>query len=86
MTDLPETPGPNAPTEPLITVGTITAVAAAVVGAVVAFGIHLTADQRGAILTLIGVVAPFVVAVWGRAKVFAPATVHAMVGAAKKQQ
>ena len=89
MTDnntIPATPGPNAPTQPLVTVGTITAIGAAVVGTVVAFGANLSTVQTGAILTLIGVVAPIVVAIWGRSKVYSPATVRAMVKSAERRQ
>lgn len=79
MTDIPATPPPNAPKEPLITVGAVTAAAAALVAVLVAFGLPLSGDQQAALLTLVGVVAPLVVALWGRTKVYAPATVRAMV-------
>lgn len=62
-------------TEPLVSVGTITAAATAVVGLLVAFGLDLTDTQRTAILGVVGVLAPVVVAVWGRRRVYAPATV-----------
>lgn len=86
MSDIPATPGPNAPAEPLITVGAITGIAAAVVGAGVAFGLDLTHDQTTAILAIIGVLAPVVVTVWGRTKVFSPATVRTMVVASKRKK
>ena len=79
MTDTPATPPPNAPQEPLLTVGAITAVATALVGALVAFGLPLSNDQQAALLGLVAVVAPLVVAVWGRTRVYAPATVRALV-------
>lgn len=82
-TQLPATPGPDAPREPLLSVGTFTAAAAAIVGAAVVFGVDLSPEQTGAILALIGVVAPLVVAFVGRLKVFAPATVRSMVKAAE---
>lgn len=75
----PGTPGPDAPAEPLISVGTITALAAAVVAALVAFGVHMTDDQRNIILTLIGIIAPLIVTVIGRTKVFSPKTVRALI-------
>lgn len=55
--------------EPLVTVASVTAAATALVGVLVAFGVTLSDDQRAAVLALVGVVAPFVVAVVGRRKV-----------------
>lgn len=85
MTDVPGTPPPDAPKEPLITVGVITAIASALVATLVAFGLKLTGDQQAALLTLVGVVSPLVVALWGRTRVYAPATVRALVQSAKRQ-
>jgi hypothetical protein len=79
VSDLPQTPPPNAPAEPLISVGTITAVVAALVAAGIAFGLHITDDQKGTLLTLVGLVAPLVVDLIGRTKVFSPRTVRAML-------
>ena len=62
-------------TEPLVTVGTITAAVTAVIGLLVAFGLDLSADQRTAVLGVVAVIAPFVVTFWGRRQVYAPATV-----------
>lgn len=62
-------------TEPLFSVGTITAAGAALLGLVAAFGLNLSDDQQAAVLGVLGVVAPIVVALWGRRKVYAPATV-----------
>lgn len=78
-------PGPNAPTEPLITVGSITAVVAGALGAAVAFGLPITDTQQAAVLAVIAVLAPIVVAVWGRAKVFSPATVRSLLATAKRR-
>lgn len=61
--------------EPLFTVGGITAAASALLALVAAFGLDLTDDQQAAVLGVIGVLAPIVVALWGRRKVYAPATV-----------
>lgn len=61
--------------EPLVTVGTITAAVTAVLGVLVAFGLDLSDDQKTAVLGVVAVVAPFVVAFWGRRQVYAPATV-----------
>lgn len=55
--------------EPLVTVASITAAVAAVIALVVAFGVHLTGDQQTAILGVVGVVAPAVVAIVTRPKV-----------------
>jgi len=62
-------------TEPLVTIGAITAAVTAVLGLLVAFGLPISDDQQARILGVIAVAAPFVVAFWGRQKVYAPATV-----------
>ncbi|MEK8107397.1 hypothetical protein NKG94_23770 [Micromonospora sp. M12] len=62
-------------TEPLVTIGTITAAVTAVIGLLVAFGLPVSDDQQARILGVIAVAAPFVVVAWGRRKVYAPATV-----------
>ena len=55
--------------EPLISVSSIVAAATAVVALLVAFGVPLTEDQKVAILGLVGVVAPVIVALVTRGKV-----------------
>lgn len=67
--------------QPLLSVGTITAIGTALVGALVAFGLDLTDDQQSAILAVLGVAAPIVVALWGRRRVYAPATVARLLAA-----
>lgn len=62
-------------TEPLVTVGSLTAAATALLALLVAFGLDLSADQQSAILGVVAVVAPIVVAVVGRRRVYSPATV-----------
>ncbi|MEU8220920.1 hypothetical protein AB0C47_34830 [Micromonospora taraxaci] len=62
-------------TEPLVTVGAITAAVTAVLGLLVAFGLPISDDQQARILGVIAVAAPFVVTFWGRRQVYAPATV-----------
>lgn len=52
--------------EPLITVAFITALTAAVIALLVAFGVPLTPDQRTAILGLAAVLAPVTVALIAR--------------------
>lgn len=61
--------------EPLISVGGITAVVTALLAAFVAFGLPISDGQQAALLTLVGVLAPIAAALWGRGKVYAPATV-----------
>jgi hypothetical protein len=62
-------------TEPLVSVGTITAAGAALLALVAAFGLRLNDDQQAAVLGILAVVAPIIVAWWGRRKVYSPSTV-----------
>jgi hypothetical protein len=55
--------------EPLVTVATITALVTACIGLLTAFGLDLTSDQQTAILGVVAVVAPLVVAAFTRSKV-----------------
>lgn len=55
--------------EPLVTRATIVALAAAVVLVLVVFGVPLTREQQAAVLGLVGVAAPLVVAALTRSKV-----------------
>jgi hypothetical protein len=66
-------------TEPLRGVGIITAAVSAAVGLAIAFGAPISPDSRVAIATAVGPVSALVVWLWGRRKVFSPATVHAMI-------
>ena len=52
--------------EPLITVATITSGVTAMLGLLVAFGVPVTQEQQDAILAVVAVVAPVVVALVGR--------------------
>lgn len=70
---------PNLPEEPLLGVGTITGLASAVIAVLVAFAVPLSQGQQVAILGLVAVVAPLVVAGVARRKVFAPATVRTLL-------
>lgn len=63
------TNGGTVSTEPAITVASITAVVAAVIGLLVAFGVDLSDDQQKAILGLVAVAAPIVAGVLIRGKV-----------------
>ena len=73
------TPNPYSPdetsTEPLFTVGSVTAAAAAALALIAAFGLDLTEDQKTAVLGIVAVAAPFIVAWIGRRRVYSPATV-----------
>lgn len=64
-----------AASEPLLTVGGVTAAGAAVLSLLVAFGLPVSADQQTALLGLVAVLAPLVVAVLARGRVYSPATV-----------
>ncbi len=68
-------PSPESATEPLFTVGSITALVTAVLALVVAFGLPVSDDQQTAILGVVAVAAPLVVAAVGRGRVWSPATV-----------
>lgn len=73
------TPNPGS-SEPLWSVGGITAAVTALLGVVTAFGLPLTEAQQAAVLGLAAVLAPLTVALVGRARVYAPATVERLVG------
>lgn len=70
---------PQPAQEPLLTVGTITAAASAVMVLLVTFGLHLSAAQNVAVLGVVAVLAPLAVAAVARHRVFSPATVAALV-------
>lgn len=55
--------------EPVLTVASITALATAVLGALVAFGVNLTEAQTTAVLGVVAVAAPLVVGLVARRKV-----------------
>lgn len=84
---LPSTPNlSTAPSEPLLTVGTIGTVVASALVLLVAFGAPLTEEQRAAVLALVAALAPVITAWIGRSKVFSPHTVARMLIAAKAAQ
>lgn len=76
---IPATPAPGAPKEPLISVGFVVAAGTALLAVLVAFGLHLSDAQTAAILTALTVLAPLVVVLLGRLRVFSPDTVRVMV-------
>ena len=55
--------------EPLISISSIVAAATAIIALLVAFGVPLTEDQKVAILGLVGVIAPVIVALVTRGRV-----------------
>jgi len=65
--------------EPLFTVATITAAVTAVLALLAAFGLDLTGDQRTAILGVVAVLAPLVVATIARGQVTPAGDVVAQV-------
>lgn len=67
-------------TEPVWTVGSITAVTTAVLALLVAAGLPIGDDLAKAILGLIAVAAPLVMAAVTRGRVYAPATVRNLTG------
>lgn len=68
-------PNQPQPSEPLLSVGTITALASALIGLGVAYGLPVDDAKKSAVLGVVAVLAPVAVALWGRRKVFSPATV-----------
>lgn len=86
MSDVPDTPLPGAPKEPLLNVGVTIALATAILGALTAFGLNIDDDRQSAILAVVGVLAPIVVALIGRTKVWSPASVRAAIIQAKTQR
>ena len=85
-TGIPPTPPPGAPSEPLAKVGGITALVTAVIALLVSFGLHLTHAQVIAILGVVSVLAPIVTTVWGRLKVWSPASARAAILEAGKHR
>lgn len=63
--------------QPLITAGLVTSLATAIIGVLVAFGVPMTKDQQAAVLVLVGVVAPLIVAAAAWHKVIPSAEVIA---------
>lgn len=66
--------------EPVITTATVTAAVTALVAVLVSFGVPLSEDQQVAILSVVAVVAPLVLAALARPKVTANAVVVARKG------
>lgn len=79
MSDTPEIPAPGAPKEPLLTVGTITAIVTAGLVLLASWGVSISDDRQAAILGVVAVLAPLIVALIGRLKVWSPASVRAAV-------
>ncbi len=86
MPDVPDTPLPGAPKEPLLSVGTLIALCTALLGLLAAFGLKVDDDTQAAIIAFLAVAAPLFVAVIGRTKVWSPASVRAAIIQAKTQR
>ncbi len=83
--DLPQVPSVADPGEPLLTVGTIGSGVTAVLALLVAFAVPVTQAQQVAILGVFLFAAPFLVAIAGRSRVFAPATVAKLVASERQK-
>jgi len=70
-------------TEPLFNRALVVTVATLILDAVVAFGVPISNDQRAAIIAVVSVIAPIVLAAWARSHVYSPAKVVQLVEAAK---
>lgn len=68
----------NLQTEPAAIVGTITGLAAAILTALIAFGVDLDQAQHDALLGLVAVAAPIIAGIVIRGKVYSPNTVERM--------
>jgi hypothetical protein len=68
--------------EPVITVGTITAIVAAILAFLQSFGVSITDAQQDAIRGLVAVLAPIVLALIARQFVFSPASTRQLVNEA----
>ena len=64
--------------EPAALVGTITGLAAAILTALIAFGVDLDQTQHDALLGLVAVAAPIIAGIVIRGKVYSPETVERM--------
>ncbi|NBE80298.1 hypothetical protein [Micromonospora rubida] len=73
-------PSIDAPSEPLLSVGTITAAVTAVIALLTAYGLPVSDGQQSAILGVVAVLAPLVVAAIARGRVWSPATVARVAG------
>ena len=61
-------------TEPALSTGSITAAVTAILALLVAYGFDISQEQQVAILGVVAVIAPIVVAVITRSQVFSPAS------------
>jgi len=78
-----EIPNPGS-TEPVLSAGTITAVATAVLALLVSFAIPVSDAQQTAILGVVAVAAPIIVGIWGRNKAYSPATVARLLDSTRR--
>lgn len=72
-------PQPTSSSEPLLFIGLVVGVVTALVAVLVEAGIPLSPGLQTAIIGLVSALGALVVAIWGRSKVFSPATVQQML-------
>jgi hypothetical protein len=77
----PPPPGPGAPEEPVLSTASIVTVVTAVLALLVALGLPVNDDVQAAVLSAIAVIAPIVLGLLARSKVFSPFTAGAMARA-----
>lgn len=78
-------PDPNK-TQPLAGPGVITSAVAAGIGLLVTLGMDISPESQAQIMTAAAIVAPLLVWLWGRRKVFSPASVHRLLSARGQQR
>lgn len=66
---------PTSSSEPLLFVGLVIGVVTALLAVLVEAGLHLSPGLQTAVVGLVSALGALVVAIWGRSKVFSPATV-----------
>lgn len=84
--NLPDIPPAGSPGEPLLTVGGVGSLVTAIIAALVAFAVPLSQTQQVAILGLVVALAPFLIAVVGRRRVWSPDSVRALALQVKTQR
>lgn len=78
-------PDPNK-TQPLAGPGVITSAVAAGLALLVTLGLDISPATQTQIMTAAAIVAPLLVWLWGRRKVFSPATVHQLLSVKGERQ
>jgi hypothetical protein len=70
---------PTSSSEPLLFVGLVVGVVTALLAVLVEAGIELSPGLQTAVVGLVSALGALVVAIWGRSKVFSPATVQSLL-------